>query len=70
MTASPQTPTKGQSDAVLLPASAERPVGLVPGTRDWLTTDCARLSALEASLFDSFARAGYLRIRTPVLEYI
>lgn len=70
MTASPQTPPTGQPAAVPPPAGAERPVGLVPGTRDWLTADCARLSALESSLFDSFGRAGYLRIRTPVLEYV
>ena len=48
---------------------AERPIGLVPGTRDWLTTDCARLAALESRLLDAFGRAGYERIRTPVLEY-
>lgn len=70
MTASPQTPPTVQPAAVPPPAGAERPVGLVPGTRDWLTVDCARLSALELALFDAFARAGYLRIRTPVLEYI
>jgi histidyl-tRNA synthetase len=48
---------------------AERPIGLVPGTRDWLTADCARLTALESRLLDAFGRAGYERIRTPVLEY-
>jgi histidyl-tRNA synthetase len=51
------------------PDHAERPIGLVPGTRDWLTTDCARLAALESRLLDAFGRAGYERIRTPVLEY-
>jgi histidyl-tRNA synthetase len=48
---------------------AERPVGLVPGTRDWLSTDCARLAALESRLLDGFRRAGYEQIRTPILEF-
>jgi histidyl-tRNA synthetase len=48
---------------------AERPIGLVPGTRDWLTNDCARLAALESRLLDGFGAAGYERIRTPVLEF-
>jgi histidyl-tRNA synthetase len=48
---------------------AERPVGLVRGTRDWLPAECARLAALERQLLDSFARAGYLPIRTPILEF-
>ena len=48
---------------------AERPVGLVRGTRDWLPADCARLAALERQLLDGFARAGYEPIRTPVLEF-
>jgi histidyl-tRNA synthetase len=48
---------------------AERPVGLVRGTRDWLPTDYARLSALERQLLDGFARAGYRPIRTPILEF-
>jgi histidyl-tRNA synthetase len=51
------------------PDHAERPIGLVPGTRDWLTSDCARLAALESRLLDAFGRAGYERIRTPILEY-
>jgi histidyl-tRNA synthetase len=50
-------------------AHAERPIGLVPGTRDWLSADAVRLAALETLLLDSFRRAGYERIRTPVLEY-
>ncbi len=51
------------------PEHAERPIGLVPGTRDWLSPDCARLAALETLLLDAFRRAGYERIRTPILEY-
>jgi histidyl-tRNA synthetase len=47
---------------------AERPVGLVRGTRDWLPDDFARLAELEASLLAGFAEAGYRRMRTPVLE--
>lgn len=70
MTTRSQNPTTGRSAAVSHSAWAERPVGLVPGTRDWLTDDCARLSELESSLLEKFARAGYLRIRTPVLEFI
>ena len=49
--------------------AAERPVGLVRGTRDWLPADCARLAALERQLLDGFARAGYEPIRTPILEF-
>ena len=48
---------------------AERPVGLVRGTRDWLPADYARLAAIERQLLDGFARAGYQRLRTPVLEF-
>ncbi len=51
------------------PGHAERPIGLVPGTRDWLSADWARLGALESLLLDGFRRAGYERIRTPILEY-
>jgi histidyl-tRNA synthetase len=51
------------------PDHAERPIGLVPGTRDWLSSDWARLGALESLLLDGFRRAGYERIRTPILEY-
>ena len=48
---------------------AERPVGLVRGTRDWLPADYARLAAIERQLLDGFARAGYEPMRTPVLEF-
>ncbi len=48
---------------------AERPVGLVRGTRDWLPNDFARLAAIEQQLVDSFTRAGYQPIRTPILEF-
>jgi histidyl-tRNA synthetase len=47
----------------------ERPVGLVRGTRDWLPADYARLTVLERRLLDDFARAGYLPVRTPLLEF-
>ncbi|HEV3163330.1 MAG TPA: ATP phosphoribosyltransferase regulatory subunit [Isosphaeraceae bacterium] len=48
---------------------AERPIGQVRGTRDWLPDDFAGLVELEALLLDRFARAGYNRMRTPVLEF-
>jgi histidyl-tRNA synthetase len=48
---------------------AERPVGLVRGTRDWLPGGYARLAAIERQLLDGFARAGYQPVRTPVLEF-
>jgi histidyl-tRNA synthetase len=48
---------------------AERPVGRVRGTRDWLPTDYARLAAIERQLLDGFARAGYEPIHTPILEF-
>jgi histidyl-tRNA synthetase len=51
------------------PDHTERPIGLVPGTRDWLTPDCARLAELESGLLDAFRGAGYERIRTPILEF-
>jgi histidyl-tRNA synthetase len=50
------------------PAPAERPIDAVRGTRDWLPVDFARLAELETLLLDRFARAGYLPMRTPVLE--
>jgi histidyl-tRNA synthetase len=49
--------------------AAERPVGLVRGTRDWLSADYARLRAIERQLFEGFARAGYEPVRTPILEF-
>jgi len=49
--------------------AAERSVGLVRGTRDWLPADCARLGSLERRLLDGFARAGYELVRTPILEF-
>src|ERR1700691_5485584 len=48
---------------------AERPVGRVRGTRDWLPADYARLAAIERQLFDLFARASYDPIHTPILEF-
>lgn len=50
-------------------AAAERPVGLVRGTRDWLPPDCASLTALERQLLDGFVCAGYEPVRTPILEF-
>jgi histidyl-tRNA synthetase len=47
----------------------ERAVALVRGTRDWLPPDCARYGALERQLLESFARAGYQNVRTPILEF-
>jgi histidyl-tRNA synthetase len=55
-------------DAGPTPA-VERPIGQVRGTRDWLPDDFARLAALEATLLDRVARAGYATMRTPVLEH-
>jgi histidyl-tRNA synthetase len=60
--------TPGRPDSIT-PLVAERPVGLVRGTRDWLPSDYARLAALERQLVDGFVRAGYQPIRTPILEF-
>ena len=46
----------------------ETPIPLVKGTADWLPADHARLAGLEALVLDRFARAGYDRLKTPVLE--
>ena len=40
----------------------------VKGTADWLVDDFAEMAALQALMLDRFARAGYDRIRTPILE--
>ena len=48
---------------------AERPIGQVRGTRDWLPQEYARLAGLETLLLERFARAGYEPMRTPVLEF-
>jgi histidyl-tRNA synthetase len=48
---------------------AERPVGLVRGSRDWMPADYARLAAVERQLLDGFARSGYQPMRTPILEF-
>ncbi len=50
-------------------AALERAIALVRGTRDWLPPDCARYGELERQLLESFARAGYQMIRTPILEF-
>lgn len=51
------------------PQVAERPVGPVRGTRDWLPAEHAQLAELERTLLDQFRRAGYLPMRTPILEF-
>jgi histidyl-tRNA synthetase len=48
---------------------AEQPIDAVRGTRDWLPGECAWTGALESLLLDRFARAGYQRLQTPVLEF-
>jgi histidyl-tRNA synthetase len=48
---------------------AERPVGLVRGTQDWLPSDCSRLAEIEAALIDRFGRSGYVPMRIPILEH-
>ena len=48
----------------------EAPISAVTGTADRLPADFARLAALETLLLDRFARAGYDRLSTPVLEAI
>jgi histidyl-tRNA synthetase len=64
MTAPAAQPVRGEDEAAL-----ERAVGLVRGTRDWLPPYCARLGGLERQLLESFARAGYQTVRTPILEF-
>jgi len=46
----------------------ESPVPLVKGTSDRLPSDFVRLAKLETALLDCFARVGYDRLATPVLE--
>ena len=48
----------------------ETPIPLVKGTVDRLPADQARLRDLESLLLDRFARAGYERLNTPVLESV
>lgn len=48
---------------------AERPLGRVRGTHDWLPDEYAQLASLERELLDQFARAGYRPMRTPILEF-
>jgi histidyl-tRNA synthetase len=48
---------------------AERPIGLVRGTRDWLPAQLAELDDVQRILLDQFRRAGYLPMRTPILEF-
>ena len=49
--------------------NAEKPVGLVRGTRDWLPGDYPQIADLEATLLRSFEAAGYARMRIPILEH-
>lgn len=51
-------------------AVSESPIDEVRGTRDWLPADFAHLASIERRLLERFARAGYLPIRTPILEPI
>lgn len=46
----------------------DRPIPLVPGTRAVAPADLTALDAIKALLLDRFARAGYHRLRTPILE--
>lgn len=48
--------------------SHEPMIAPVRGTRDWLPDEFARLDGLQALLLDRFARAGYQRLRTSILE--
>ena len=64
MSSNPSEPERqGESQA------AERPIGLVRGTSDWLPDDFAGLHELERTLLDQFHRAGYQPMRTPILEF-
>ena len=58
------------SDELERPEISESRVPRVKGTADWLPEDYARLNSLEALAIDGFSRAGYDRLRTPVLERI
>jgi histidyl-tRNA synthetase len=49
--------------------SAERPIGLVRGTRDWLPREHAQLDEIQRVLLEQFLRAGYRPMRTPILEF-
>jgi histidyl-tRNA synthetase len=70
MTARETAPTAGAgADAAADRPVAERPVGRVRGTRDWLPEEHQRLAGLERRLLDQFARAGYRPMRTPILEF-
>ena len=46
----------------------ETPISPVKGTEDRLPADLASLTELESLLLERFARAGYERLSTPVLE--
>ena len=60
-------PMNSSSDRT--PAS-ERPIPLARGTTDWLPEAHARLLGLESSVLGQFERAGYRRLKTPVIEPI
>ncbi len=61
--------TRSPAPTAPSPDHAERPVGLVPGTRDCLPGDCVRLSALETVLLDGFRLRRVRADSHPVLEY-
>jgi len=48
--------------------SRESPVPLIKGTIDRLPADYVRLARLESAILDCFARVGYDRLATPILE--
>ena len=50
------------------PRASESKVALVRGTADVLPDEFDRLLRIESLLLDRFARAGYRRVRVPVLE--
>jgi histidyl-tRNA synthetase len=70
MTNLAQTPTQSPApNSQSLPSVAERPIGQVRGTRDWLPHEFGQLEHLQGLLLERFTRAGYLPMRTPVLEF-
>jgi histidyl-tRNA synthetase len=58
------TPSEGQPH----PRASESKVALVKGTADVLPDEFDSLLEIESLLLDRFARAGYRRVRVPVLE--
>lgn len=62
------SPETGREPGAAAPV-LERPIAQVRGTRDWLPGDFAALEDVQARLLACFRRAGYSRMRTPVLEF-